>query len=43
MKHTNDSEGSDDGALLENCISITPLQCDMTAHAAMDMIAKADF
>nr|WP_319396552.1 5'/3'-nucleotidase SurE [uncultured Desulfobacter sp.] len=43
MKQTNASEGSDDGALLENCISITPLQCDMTAHAAMDMIAKADF
>lgn len=36
-------EGSDDSALLKNFISITPLQCNMTAHAAMDMIAKADF
>ncbi len=34
-------EGSDNNALLENRISITPLQCDMTAHAAMDVIAKA--
>jgi 5'-nucleotidase len=36
-------EGSDDSALLKNFISITPLQCNMTAHAAMDMVAKADF
>lgn len=36
-------EGSDNNALLKNFISITPLQCDMTAHAAMDMIAKAGF
>lgn len=34
-------EGSDNSALLENFISITPLQCDMTAHAAMDLVAKA--
>ncbi len=34
-------EGSDNSALLENFISITPLQCDMTAHAAMDVVAKA--
>ena len=34
-------EGSDNNALLENFISITPLQCDMTAHAAMDVVAKA--
>lgn len=36
-------EGSDDSALLKNCISITPLQCDMTAHSAMDLVAKAEF
>ena len=36
-------EGSDNSALLKNYISITPLQCDMTAHTAMDMVAKADF
>lgn len=35
--------GSDNNALLEKYISITPLQCDMTAHTAMDIIAKAGF
>ena len=34
---------SDNGALLENCISITPLQCDMTARGVMGMIAEAGF
>jgi len=36
-------DGSDNNALLENFISVTPLQCDMTAHAAMDMVVKAGF
>ena len=43
MSPNEPSEGSDDSALLKNFISITPLQCNMTAHAAMDMVAKADF
>ncbi|WP_321494356.1 5'/3'-nucleotidase SurE [uncultured Desulfobacter sp.] len=43
MKTEVPCEGSDNNALLANFISITPLQCDMTAHAAMDMITKAGF
>ena len=43
MKPEVPCKGSDNNALLKNFISITPLQCDMTAHAAMDIIAKAQF
>ena len=43
MKPVVPCEGSDNEALLENCISITPLQCDMTAHGVMDKISRAGF
>ncbi|NDY71922.1 5'/3'-nucleotidase SurE [Desulfobacter hydrogenophilus] len=43
MEQAVPCEGSDNSALLKNYISITPLQCDMTAHAAIDVVAKADF
>lgn len=36
-------KGTDNEALLDNCISVTPIQCDMTAYSLMDELARAGF
>ncbi len=43
MEPVDPGPETDNNALAENCISITPLQCDMTAYAAMDILNKAGF
>lgn len=34
-------EGTDNAALQDNCISITPIQCDMTAHGIMAELSRS--
>lgn len=43
MDAVTPGQDTDNHALLDHCISITPIQCDMTAYPAMDMLGKAGF
>ena len=33
--------GTDEHALAQGCVSVTPIQCDMTAYGSMDLLADA--
>ena len=43
MSPVRPGEGTDNDALLANCISITPIQCDMTAYSLMAELNQAGF
>ncbi|PIE60892.1 MAG: 5'/3'-nucleotidase SurE [Desulfobacterales bacterium] len=43
MHPVRPEDNTDNDALLANCISITPIQCDMTAYTVIDALENAGF